>query len=162
MIDQGLPPLADRQGRDFADQNDVIARIMARHDPAFELGHGVVDERHAQHALPGRHVVEEPVPGKGNGQGLLALGQNVDPVDIGAVEAFEPVRRLVDAPQDERRLEGDGREGTDRQADRIPAMGRRTRHHADPGGETAEGGAEGIGGNGHNRDSPQGLARVIA
>lgn len=82
--------------------------------------------------------------GKAVGQILLIDRENVDRVMAGLAEGLEIVRTVVQAPQHQRRLQGNGGEGIDRQPDRMTVRVDR-RDDGDAGGKAAKGIAQGAG-----------------
>ncbi len=129
---------------DAADENGVVAGDMHGFVGHFECRATAREDRGAAQAgLPGE--ADEAVGRPGSeavGDVLLIAGQDVDAVVAGLAEGFEVVRAVVEAPENKRRVERDGREGIDGQADRMTVRVDGS-DHADAGGESSQGIAQG-------------------
>lgn len=131
---------------DLADEDGVVTAGMGSLVGHFEHRAAAGEDRGAAGAgLPGQadETVGRP-GGEAVGEVHLRCREDVDGVVAGAAEGFQAVRVVIQAPEYQRRLERDGREGIDGQADR-PAVRVERRDDGDPGGEAPEGVAQGTG-----------------
>ena len=129
---------------DAADENGVIASRVFGDLGHFEARAAARKDRGAADAGVPRQAgkaVGRP-GGEAIRQILLIGGQHIDGVVAGLAEGGQVVRLVVEAPEDERRLERDGGEGIDGQADGV-AVRVDGRDDGDAGGIAAEGVAQG-------------------
>jgi len=152
----------EKQGREIGrfaeffdppDENRVVATDMAGFVGHLEGGAATGEQRRAPEAgLPRKAGEAIDRPGReAVGEIGLPGGQDIDGVVAGAAEGVEVVRSVVEAPEHQRRLQRDGREGIDGQADRLSLRIER-RDDGDAGREAPVGIAQGaavVGGLGH-------------
>ena len=155
----------------------LVGHHLANHDPvvtplddlvplALEAGGGAFQQNGASDARPVRHARIAIIPGAGKlvGQRDLADGQHVDGEVRGLRKDRVAARALVDAPEDERRIERHGIEAVGGDPD-LPAIGT-GRHDRDAGGEVAQRPTEfpgvnhGLRGRGQRYASPSMLRRA--
>ena len=100
---------------DTANEDGVVTGQVRGFVGDFEAGAAGGKERHAAGTgLP--RQAGEAVDGPGGeavGQILLVSGEDVDRVVAGFAEGFEIVRAVVQTPEDQGRLQGNGGEGID-------------------------------------------------
>jgi endonuclease III len=128
---------------DTADEDGVVATGVGSFVGHFEGGAAAGEDRGAAGAgLPGEagKAVGRP-GGEAVGEVFLLGRQDVDGVVAGFLEGRQVVRTVVQAPEDQRRVERDGREGIDGQADGVPVR-IDGRDDGDTGGEAAKGVAQ--------------------
>jgi len=124
----------------------VVAADLLRFVGHFEGGAAAGKDRGAAGTgLPGEtgKAVDGP-GGEAVGDFLLVGGQDVDGVVAGTVEGGQVVRAVVEAPEDQGRVERDGREGIDGESDGL-AIRVDGSDDGDTGGEAAKRVAQGAG-----------------
>lgn len=129
---------------DTADEDGVVATGVGSLVGHFEGGAAAGEDRGAAGAgLPREagKAVGRP-GGEAIGEVFLLGRQDVDGVVAGFLEGRQVVRAVVQAPEDQRRVERDSREGIDGQADGVPVR-IDGRDDGDTGGEAAKGVAQG-------------------
>ena len=124
---------------DPADENRVVAAGIRCFVGHFEAGATTRKNwRAAGTGLPGQPHKAIDRPGReAVGEIDLPGCQNIDGMVTGAAEGLEVVRGVVEAPEDQRRLQGHCREGIDGQADRLPVRVD-SRDDGHPGSEAPE------------------------
>src|SRR5258705_3522171 len=112
-IDQRVPS-ADARALDATDEDRVVALEVHVDGRALEVGERVVEERQAQRAQRERHALER-VLDLGRGEpardAFLVMTEYVDREPLARDQGRIALRLVVDADEDERRLERDRREG---------------------------------------------------
>ena len=106
MVEQRIAP-AVLVGHHLADHDPVVASVDDLVLLALEAGGGVFQQDGTADARPVRHARIAVIPGAGKlvGQRDLADGQHVDGEVRGLREDRVAARALVDAPENERRVE---------------------------------------------------------
>ncbi len=132
---------AEPQPLDLADEQGVVARPVALPDPAGQVHQRSPDEREAVAPLQGHRLRGLGPAGEVVGHRPLSGAQDGHPVPAKVVDAPVGAGAGGDRDQDERGLQGDGREGVGGHAVGVrpvrPLGGRGD--HRDPAGEVAEG-----------------------
>ena len=165
VVEQRITP-AILVGHHLADHDPVVAPVDDLVLLALETGGGVFQQDGAPDARPVRYPRVAVIPGAGElvGQGDLANRQHVDGEVRGLRKDRVAARTLVDAPEDERRIERHGIEAVGGDPD-LPAIGT-GRHDRDAGGEVAQRPTEfpgvnhGLRGRGQRYASPSMLRRA--
>ena len=137
VVEQRIAP-AILVGHHLADHDPVVAPVDDLVLLALEAGGGVFQQNGAPDARPVRHARIAVIPGAGKlvGQGDLANRQHVDGEVRGLRKDRVAARTLVDAPEDERRIERHRVEAVGGDPD-LPTVGT-GRHDRDAGGEVAQ------------------------
>ena len=137
VVEQRIPP-AVLVGHHLADHDPVVAPVDDLVLLALEAGGGVFQQNGTADTGPVRYPRVAVVPGAGElvGQGDLANRQHVDGEVRGLRKDRVAARTLVDAPEDERRIERHRVEAVGGDPD-LPAVGA-GRHDRDAGGEVAQ------------------------
>jgi hypothetical protein len=127
----------------LADLDQVVAPVMDGHGAAHEPGDRAVDQRRPVRAVDAGHAGELVAGGSGElpGQVMLVRGEDVDGEPSGVPEHRRARRPPGTAPQDQRRVEGDGGERVRGHSDLV-ALRAPGGDDGDTGGEFAEGSAE--------------------
>lgn len=125
---------------DTANEDGVVAADVGGFVGDLEHRAATGENRGAAGAgLPGQ--ADETV-GRPSGEAIgkidLIGSEDVDRVVAGTTKGFETIRAVVEAPEHQRRIERDGGEGIDGQADR-PAVGIECCDDGDPGGKAPQG-----------------------
>ena len=128
-------------GLDLADVDVVVAAGDDAVDGAVHVGDGVVEAGRA--GLPDGVLdlgellgpVDSLAAGEVGGESFLIRAQDIHREGGRFLEDLQHVRVLVDADQDQGRLQGDRAEGVGGHA--VVGRGAPRRHHGDPGGELA-------------------------
>ena len=109
---QGLP-IATLGALHLADVDGVVAGVVRRDDPAFDMRQSAVEDRGTGAAVPAGQVHELVAARDGEVPRhlLLPVGQDVHDEGLGEAEGGMALGPLVDADEDERRIE---RHGADR------------------------------------------------
>src|SRR5438270_5968501 len=130
--------------QDFGDQDGVVAGIYQAVRTAFERGQRAGDQRHA--LVPGvpfdRVEPVVPAPRKMYRKILLALMKNIDTQALRPAKALENVGTVIDADQNQRRIERNRCKRVRGHAVRAP-LGVRNRDDGDAGGKSRAGPAKG-------------------
>src|SRR5689334_12843435 len=103
----------------FADIDRMVAAVVGVYDPAFDMADRALDEREAVRARAPMEAVElrDAFGRKAPRDLFLVLGEHVDGEVAGTGEAGIALRRLVDADERERRVEGQRGEGVGGEAE---------------------------------------------
>src|SRR5207249_2284707 len=113
LVVQERPALGVTGGLDAADEDRVIPPVVDRLERAVEPRQAVLQDRRAGRGLAVRHALEPValvprVAGRELGQTLLSGLQNVDGEGAVALDQLMTARLLVDADQDQGRIERHG------------------------------------------------------
>jgi hypothetical protein len=132
-------PFAAVIGQHLADEDDVVAAVVAERGAALEAGAAAGDQRHVALARVKRDTGELVLAGAGEAvrQRLLVIGQDVHVPELGRLEHGQAARVAGQAPQHHRGLQRHRIEAVGRDADRRAVGGTRG-HDGHAGGKHAQ------------------------
>jgi hypothetical protein len=139
MENQWIGGLATGKALDATQENEVVAARIMRLVTAFEPRRAALDQGYSGQPWREGERVETILVTAGETvrDDLLIGGQDIDGVMAGVTKGCESRGVACEAPQDQGRVEGNGVEGTDGEADRL-AVGSQCGQHGDAGGKAAE------------------------
>lgn len=139
MENQRIGGLATGKALDATQKNKVVAARIMRLVTAFEPRCAAFEKGYSGQPWREDECVETTLVTAGETvrDGLLIGGQDIDGVMTGVAKGCESRGVACEAPQDQGRVEGNGVEGTDGEADRR-AVGGQCGQHGDAGGKAAE------------------------
>jgi hypothetical protein len=125
--DERVRAVATLAALDLADEDHVVALLVAAAVEALEQRRGAFEQRHAAHARAEGDAVEarHVLAGESHGELVLVGGEDVDRVVRAASERRHRAGVARQAPEHERRLDRDRVERVGREPDRRAARAAR-------------------------------------
>ena len=139
MENQWIGGLATGKALDATQENKVVAARIMRLVTAFKPRRAAFDKGYSGQPRREDERIETILVTAGETvrDGFLIGGQDIDGVMASVTKGCESGGVACEAPQDQGRVQGNGVEGTDGEADRL-AIGGQCGQHGDAGGKAAE------------------------